>query len=396
MCLKVVSIMPAFLSFVLGVDMRLRTHLPVLLIVVILIAGSAAAQTPQPAPQEELKLETGKQIFEAACIGCHGPNGKGQPLSTLGFEPPSTFPDFTDCNGSTRERTFDWKATIHEGGRGRGFSDIMPSFAEALTSHQIDKVVQYLRSLCDEPEWPLGELNLPRAFATEKAFPEDEWVLTSSVNTRSPGAVESELIYEKRFGVKNQLEFAAPFSFLQRENGGWVGGIGDLVMGYKRVMFASHKSILSLQGEVGLPTGNRSKDLGSGGTRFETFAAFGQRISRSSFVQSQFGAELPVHTDIAPQAVFWRTAIGKTFAQNHGYGRTWTPMTEFILDHDLVTLAPTNWDIIPQVQFSLNKRQHILANVGVQTALNHTADRSTKMVFYVLWDFFDGGLREGW
>ena len=97
--------------------------------ILILLTPVAFAQTSTA----ELKLDTGEEIFKAACIACHGPNGKGQPQSTLGFEPPSTFPDFTDCNGSTREKEFDWKATIHEGGHGRGFSEIMPSFAEALT-----------------------------------------------------------------------------------------------------------------------------------------------------------------------------------------------------------------------------------------------------------------------
>ena len=106
----------------------------------IVLQGVLFAQTPQNAPPE-LKLDTGQEIFEAACIACHGPSGRGQPESTLGFEKPSTFPDFTDCNGSVREKTFDWKATIHEGGRGRGFVEIMPSFSEALTSEQIDKVV---------------------------------------------------------------------------------------------------------------------------------------------------------------------------------------------------------------------------------------------------------------
>src|SRR5262245_66278471 len=81
-------------------------------------------------PTSELRLETGQQIFEAACIGCHGPGGKGQPQSTLGFEPPDTYPDFSDCNGSAREKTYDWRAVIHEGGRARGFVEIMPSFRE--------------------------------------------------------------------------------------------------------------------------------------------------------------------------------------------------------------------------------------------------------------------------
>src|SRR5262249_51201703 len=76
----------------------------------------------------EVKLGTGKEIYGAACISCHGPAGKGQPQTVLGFALPSTFPDFSDCNGTVRERVFDWKATIHEGGSaGRAFSEIMPS-----------------------------------------------------------------------------------------------------------------------------------------------------------------------------------------------------------------------------------------------------------------------------
>lgn len=343
-----------------------------------------------------MKLDTGEEIYNAACIACHGPGGRGQPETILGFEKPPQFPDFSDCNGSTRERIFDWRATIHEGGPGRGFSEIMPSFAEALTPEQIDKVMQYLRSLCDDPAWPLGELNLPRTLATEKAFPEDEAVLTTAVNTTGDGGVSSEFTYEKRFGVRNQLELSVPFSFLQRDTGSWVGGLGDLIAGYKRVLFSGRNSIFSLQGEVAIPSGNRMRDLGSGVTTFETFAAFGQRFPGLSFLQIQTGAELPADTKKAPQAFFWRTVVGKTFAQNHGFGRSWTPMVEFLSDHDLETGAPTNWDILPEVQFSLSKRQHIMANIGVQRPLNNTSGRTTQLVFYVLWDWFDGGFREGW
>src|SRR5204863_3361803 len=140
-----------------------------------------------------------------------------------------------------------------------------------------------------EPKWPLGELNFPRAIATEKAFPEDEWVLTSAVNVKGEGGVDGELVYERRFGVRNQLEFAAPYGALQRENKSWVGGIGDLVFGYKRVLFSNIRSgsIFSLQGEVSLPTGNRLRDLGAGVTTFGPFAAFGQRLPGLSFVQIQ-------------------------------------------------------------------------------------------------------------
>src|SRR5262249_2638726 len=89
-------------------------------------------------PNGDLKLSTGKEIFQAAWVACHGPDGKGMPQTTIGFTPPSTFPDFTDCNATTREPDSDWRAVIHNGGPARGFSEIMPSFTEALTSDQVE------------------------------------------------------------------------------------------------------------------------------------------------------------------------------------------------------------------------------------------------------------------
>jgi len=359
------------------------------------------AQT-QPTPSQQastkgMKLDTGQEIFEASCIGCHGPNGAGQPQTILGFEPPATFPDFTDCNGSTRERTADWSAILHEGGPIRGFSEIMPSWKEALTTEQITKLTQFLRSRCEEEGWPLGELNLPRALFTQKAFPEDEWVLTNSTSVNESGESSGELIYEKRFGKRNQLELVLPYTFVQGSNNGWAGGIGDIVMGYKRVLMSSGtSSILSVQGELIAPTGNKTKDLGSGVTTFETFAAFGQRLSTSSFFQIQTGFELPTDTERASNVYYWKGTVGKTFTENGNVGRAWTPMVEFIADRELESGAITNWDIVPEVQITLNKRQHVRLNVGVRTPMNNTAGRSTQLAFYVLWDFFDGGLREGW
>jgi mono/diheme cytochrome c family protein len=346
----------------------------------------------------ELKLDTGKEIFEAACIGCHGPGAKGQPQSTLGFEPPDTFPDFSDCNGSAREKNYDWRSIIRDGGRARGFVEIMPAFGDALNEEQIEKVMQYLREQCSDDSWPRGELNLPRPLVTEKAFPEDEIVVKTSVNTNTPRDVNNVLVYEKRFGTRNQLEFVVPFSFLHRDSSNWIGGIGDFVAGYKRTIFSNidSGSIFSLQGEVALPTGNRFRDLGSGLTTFEAFGTYAQILPRRSFVQIQTGAELPVDTAKVPRAGFFRTALGKTFAANQGFGRIWTPMVEFLADREFESGARTNWDVVPQMQVALSKRQHVLANFGVRTPANNRGGRSTQLIFYVLWDWFDGGLREGW
>ena len=90
-------------------------------------------QTGGVSAQTKLQLNTGEEIFKAACIACHGDDGKGTPQTTAGFERPATFPDFTDCSGTTPEPNADWRSIIHRGGPVRGFSEIMPSFTEALT-----------------------------------------------------------------------------------------------------------------------------------------------------------------------------------------------------------------------------------------------------------------------
>ena len=345
-----------------------------------------------------MKLDTGEEIFKAACIGCHGPGGVGQPEAILGFEPPPAFPDFTDCLGSAREKRSDWSAILHEGGPIRAFSEIMPSWKEALTSGQIDKVTGYLRTLCTDSKWPVGELNFPRGLFTEKAFPEDEWLATSAINTKGRGEVSGKFIYEKRFGARNQFEVVIPYSFLERPNSGWDGGVGDLALGYKRVLLTSMKSgsILSVGGEAKAPTGNRLKGFGSGVAGFEVFGAFGQILPASSFVQIQSGVELPTNTAKASRVFFWKTAIGTSIAAQRGVGRVWSPIVEFLGDRDLVTGARTNWDVVPQFQVTLNQRQHVRLSVGLRTPVNHTAGRSKQLAFYLLWDTFDGAFWEGW
>jgi hypothetical protein len=48
------------------------------------------------------------------------------------------------------------------------------------------------------------------------------------------------------------------------------------------------------------------------------------------------------------------------------------------------------------MQITLNRRQHIMANVGVRVPLTDPDVRNTQVVVYVLWDWFDGGFFEGW
>jgi mono/diheme cytochrome c family protein len=363
----------------------------------ILLCLCANALIGQVGARSTLQLDSGEHIYKSACIACHGPDGTGTPQSIAGFERPRTFPDFTQCDQTTPEDNTAWKAVITNGGGYRGFSHIMPSFKEALSAKQIDQVIHYLRSLCRQPGWPRGELNLPRALVTEKAYPEDEVVISSTFNTQGAPSIVSHIIHEQRFGKKNQIEVDVPFNF-QDQNHTWYGGVGDATLGVKRVMFSNLQSgsILSLFGGVIVPTGRRQRGFGSGTTTFETFASFDQLFPTNTFVQTQLGADLPRHTDIAPQSIFFNTAIGQILPQDHGLGRLLTPMMEFLAARDLTDRAKTNWDVVPQMQVTISKRQHVRADLGLRIPVTNTAGRPKQIVFYLLWDWFDGRLNEGW
>jgi hypothetical protein len=53
-------------------------------------------------------------------------------------------------------------------------------------------------------------------------------------------------------------------------------------------------------------------------------------------------------------------------------------------------------DVVPQMQVSLSKLQHILLSVGVRVPATERADRHAQFLTYFLWDWFDGGLTEFW
>lgn len=364
------------------------------LFVVCCDALAAHAQEPSaPATSER----TGEQIFYAACAACHGPDGKGQPKSILGFEPPSTFPDFTDCAISSAEPDVMWLSIVHRGGRARGESHLMPAFEEALGDADIERVVEYLHSLCTEPGWPRGDLNFPRAFFTEKAFPENEAVLTVGVVPNRPHTVENLVNYEHRIGKRAQFEAGVPITLLQSGSGQWAHGLGDINFGYKYALYDNHArgSIVSAGGEVTLPTGKETEGLGEGLRIYEGFAMLGQALPGQSFIQLHTGFERPSNHDIASNAVYWRTAIGKTFAQDR-WGRNWSPMLEVLGTKELADGAATEWDLVPQMQVTLSVFQHVRLDVGVRLPMTERETRNTSVLAYFLWDFADAGLFEFW
>jgi len=344
---------------------------------------------------------SGRELYRWACSNCHGIDGRGAPQSRVAFDLP--LPDFSDCDFANREPDVDWVAVSHGGGPARGFSELMPAFGDALSVDELERTVEYIRGFCVDPSWPRGELNLPRALVTGKAYPEDEAVFVTTVATEGPRSVGTEVIYEQRFGARNQWEVAIPVAWRELDaaphDGGssWSSGIGDVALGLKRAVWHSAEkgSIVSAAAEVLLPTGDEDRNFGSGTTVFEPFAAYGQILPADFFLQAQAGFELPLDRDQAGEEAFARLALGRSFSQGR-WGRTWSPMVEVLAARELAAGEPVLWDVVPQVQITLNTRQNIMANIGVRIPVNDTDSRHAAVIAYVLWDWFDGGLTEGW
>ncbi len=349
--------------------------------------ADSAAQPVAEAP--------GRSLYNNACAACHGPDGRGAPLSAVGFDTP--LPDFTDCRFATPEPDADWLAIMHEGGPTRAFDRRMPAFGEALPEADLQQIVGYLRTFCTSRAWPRGELNLPRALVTEKAFPENEAVVTTTVSMDGAGGVGNEFLYERRLGARSQFELTVPLLVEEHADGGWRRGLGDVALAFKHAVFHSidRGHIFSVAGELVMPTGKETLGLGKGVTVFEPFVAFGQILPREAFVQFQAGLELPFDRGRAEQEAFWRGAVGTTFTRGR-FGRAWSPIVELLAGRELGEGGTTHWDLLPQLQVTLSRRQHIMINAGVRIPLDDRTGRPTQVVSYFLWDWFDGGLTDGW
>ena len=353
------------------------------------IAAPISGQRP-----EDLETASGESLYQASCANCHGVDGRGVEPSLLAFA--EEMPDFTDCDFAAREPDGDWVAVAHEGGPIRGFSEMMPAFGGALSPDQLQRVMGYIRTLCTDPNWPAGELNLPRALIAEKAYPEDEWVIEAGIALEGDGSVDGAYVYEQRFGSRSQWEVKLPYGWKEGAGGDWVSAPGDLVLGVKHAAYHDKTvgRILAFGGELILPTGDETKGLGADGAKTEIFSSFGQTLRSDAFVQAQFGFEVPLYSG-GDNETFGRFVVGRTFTAGP-WGRSFTPMLELAARRDLESGAATKLDVVPQFQFSLNQRQHVLGNLGLMIPATNTDGRGVRLLAYVLLDWFDGGFFEGW
>jgi len=356
------------------------------LVAVLLVLQLSASAQP----------DRGREAFEQICATCHGLDGKGAPgRENLRV----AMPDFTDCAFASREPDADWLAVAHEGGPARGFSPLMPPHGESLGAETLEAVVAHLRTFCTDARWPAGELNLPRAQLTEKAFPEDEAVVEFVANAEHESAAELALVYEKRIGPRAQLELELPLALAEDASGSRQAGLGDVALGAKVALWHSKArgEIVSIAGEVVLPTGERDRGLGGGTTVLEPSVLFAKLLPADAFLQAQLLGEFPTRGARGDDELQLRVALGKSFFEDGGFGREWAPICELVATRVFARGEPDfEVDAAPQLHVALSRRQHVRLSLGARIPLNRTRERPLRALLFVLWDWYDGGFTEGW
>src|SRR5262245_5197560 len=105
------------------------------------------------------------QLYAAACLACHGSDGRGLPEDDPrlpDFETPP--PDLRDPIFSSTEPKRDWEQVVAHGGPAMGLSPQMPAFGEGLSGAEISALVDYAKSFArpESDRYASGEMNLLR------------------------------------------------------------------------------------------------------------------------------------------------------------------------------------------------------------------------------------------
>ena len=100
----------------------------------------------------------------------------------------------------------------------------------------------------------------------------------------------------------------------------------------------------------------------------------------------------PADTETSAREVFWRMAAGRSYFHESlpsrvdadaGAGRSAGSSSDG--EHVL-------WDVVPQMQVSLSRRQHVRVSGGLQLPRQRARGPREQFLMYLLWDWFDGGL----
>ncbi|MBI4420037.1 MAG: cytochrome c [Gemmatimonadetes bacterium] len=313
-----------------------------------------------------VQTDAGQALYRAWCGSCHGDDGRGGSKAITRLEVPAA--DLASCAISSAEPEDRWVDIVREGGAAFGLSLDMPAFGENASVEQIRAIVRYTRSLCGDRAWPPGELNFPRPFLTEKAYPENEAVLVARGR-------EQALLYERRIGPRLQVEGEVRTVL---DGGDVFAGI-TAALKYNAWHRLEARALASFGIEVAPAIGRQAE------WEIEPFLAFGANVGGAIVVQGE------------ALATFEGGLAGGTLRLGAGreLGRI-VPMVEGGWTIPRAGVGQT-LTLVPQVWFQLSRLGHVAGSVGVEWPVAGPQPRGDpRLVAFLLWDFGDGPLQRGW
>ena len=321
-------------------------------------------------------------MWAAWCARCHAEDGTGKVNEPTVTVVPM---DFTDCRLTTPEPNADWERAIAKGGPGVGLSSEMPGFEDSLTHERIAGFVSHIRAFCKQSGWPMGNLNFPRPIITEKAFPEDEFLILPAISHRTAAGsppmtgIEFVGLFEQRIGKRAMYEVALPLTTTS-VGGSRNSGLGDIEAAFKYTTYANANTarIVSVGLEAVLPNGNSDNGIGHGTFIFEPFVTAGALV-RDWYVQAQAKVELPVDLLKAGRAYVYNLYLGR---DGSAAPNTWTFGVELNGENHELALTP-------QVRKGLTQTGALGASLGVMIPLNERQEQGVRWVGYLLWEYLE-------
>jgi len=310
--------------------------------------------------------DSGALLYAAWCARCHGADARGTPAASVRTDVPPA--DLATCAVNTAETEDQWVGVVTRGGEAFGLSLDMPAYGEAATPEQIQMVVRYVRSLCREGGWPPGELNFPRAFLVEKAYPENELVITAAGRGQ-------EIIFERRAGRRFQFEAAVStlFDSLDRPFDHATAAVK-----YNVWHDLERRAIASIGLETSAPLGRRD--------RWELEPCIAAGWQRPDFiVQAEVTAAWEETEGVADGSL--RLGVARDMDR-------FVPMVE--AGWDWARRAPGTLTLYPQTWIRLSRLGHVAGSIGAGIPINGPERGHVTLTGFLLWDFGDAPLFRGW